>query len=235
MRIAICDDEPKILDILFDKTRDELAKENKDADISLFSDPQKLLSKFREDPAAYDILFLDIRMDGLNGIKLAEEIRQLGSHVLLIFLTSSAEYVFRGYEVKAFRYLMKNELDFGFAKVLRDTIDELEHHEEDRFTFQFGTETISLELRHIYYFESKKRIVNIQLSDSSYKTYAKLDDIETALTGKDFIRCHQSFLVNAKKILRLSAGELILKNSVVIPVSKKYRKSVNDAYLWSLR
>ena len=235
MRIAICDDETRILDILFEKTRDVLAKENRDAQISLFSDPKKLLARYREDANPFDILFLDIRMDGLDGIRLAEEIRQKDSRVLLVFITSSAEYVFRGYEVKAFRYLMKNELDFGFSKVLRDTIDELEHSGDDRFTFQFGGETISLELRHIYYFESKKRIVNIQLSGSSYRTYAKLDDIENALADKDFIRCHQSFLVNAKKILRLGGGEIVLKNECVIPVSKKYRKSVNDAYLWSLR
>ena len=218
MRIAICDDETHILDLLYEKTRAVLAQDNKTADISLFSDPQKLLACYKKDDAPFDLLFLDIRMKGLDGLQLAEKM----------------EYVFRGYEVKAFRYLMKNELDYGFSKVLRDCMAEWENSESDRFTFQFGAETISLDLQDIYYFESKKRIVTIYQSQGSYRTYAKLDDIENTLIDKDFIRCHQSFLVNAKKIAKLSAQEIHLKNGVVIPVSKKYKQSVGEAYLKSI-
>ena len=235
MRIAICDDETHILDLLYEKTRAVLAQDNKTADISLFSDPQKLLACYKKDDAPFDLLFLDIRMKGLDGLQLAEKIREKDKNAILVFITASAEYVFRGYEVKAFRYLMKNELDYGFSKVLRDCMAEWENSESDRFTFQFGAETISLDLQDIYYFESKKRIVTIYQSQGSYRTYAKLDDIENTLIDKDFIRCHQSFLVNAKKIAKLSAQEIHLKNGVVIPVSKKYKQSVGEAYLWSLR
>ncbi|MBR1811959.1 MAG: response regulator transcription factor [Clostridia bacterium] len=235
MKIAICDDEKYMLELLYEKTRNVLAKDDIDAQIALFSDGESLLESYRDNAHPYDMLMLDIKMDGLDGIRTAERIRATDADVLIVFVTSSAEYVFCGYEVKAFRYLMKNELDYGFDKVFRDTVRELNNTTEHWFTFQFGNEKIRLETKHINYFESSRRVVRIALDQEEYKTYAKLDDIEQELQAQDFIRCHQSYLVNVAKIEKVSAAEIELKNGETLPVSKKYRKSVNDAYLWMMR
>ena len=235
LKIAVCDDEKPTLALLERKTRDLLAKDDLAAGIELFSGGEALLKRYDEAEHPFDIILLDIKMDDMDGIETARRIREKDGGVYIVFITSSAEYVFRGYEVKAFRYLMKTELEYGFDKVLRDTIKELDGGEAARFVFQFGGETVKLETRYINYFESNKRLVRIALDGAEYKTYAKLDDIEAQLPATEFVRCHQSYLVNVSKIDKLTAAEVLLKNGETLPVSKKHRKAVGDAYLWAMR
>ncbi|MBQ6164377.1 MAG: response regulator transcription factor [Clostridia bacterium] len=234
LKIAICDDEKPTLDLLDRKTRDLLARKDLDANIRLFTGGAELAREYETDAHPFDVILLDIKMDGPDGIETAKRIREKDDGVYIVFITSSAEYVFRGYEVKAFRYLMKTELEYGFDRVLSDTIREISDSAQTFFTFQFGNEKMKLDPRLINYFESSKRVVRIALDRENYKTYAKLDDIEPQLGGM-FVRCHQSYLVNVSRIEKLSPTEILLKNGETLPVSKKHRKAVGDAYLWTMR
>lgn len=58
-----------------------------------------------------DILFLDIDLGEKNGISLARDMRRRNPEAVLIFVTNFSEYAPEGYEVDAFRYLSKTELD----------------------------------------------------------------------------------------------------------------------------
>ena len=174
-------------------------------------------------------------MDGIDGMAAAKRIRACNSKALIVFITSSAEYVFHGYEVRAFRYILKPELSHSFPLVFREVLEELLHKQEERFCFQFDGETIALPLCDIRYFESDRRILLIHTAQQAYKTYRKLDEVEQALKKKDFVRCHQSFLVNAHGIQKVGATALTLKTGEIIPVSKRRYRETNEAFLWSLR
>ena len=65
--------------------------------------------------------------------------------------------------------------------------------------------------------------------------YEKLDNVENELKEKDFIRTHQSYLVNAQKIKSVSKDSVLLINGFILPVSKSKATKVKDAYLWSKR
>ena len=172
------------------------------------------------------------KCDGMTAAKL---IRSLDSKVMIVFVTASAEFVFSGYEVRAFRYILKPELLHGFAGVFRECLAELTKSNEVRFTFQKASETVSLPLRDIIFFESDKRIINIETASEQYSFYGKLDDIEEQLKKQDFVRCHQSFLVNAKKIISVKINELTLQDGRSLPVSKRRAKETNEAFLWAMR
>lgn len=235
LNIAICDDEKYISDFLKKSVLDCLAKEDLEGNVTVFDDGEPLVEMYKEDKANFDIILLDITMKKCDGMTAAKLIRAVDSKVMIVFVTSSAEYVFSGYEVRAFRYILKPELLHGFTGVFRECLSELTKSNEKRFTFQKASETVSIPLRDIHYFESDKRIVTVKCVNEEYSFYEKLDKIEEQLKKQDFVRCHQSFLVNAKKITAVRINDLTLSSGDVIPISKRRAKETNEAFLWAMR
>ena len=236
IHIAVCDDEKQICEYLKKAVNEYFAKADIDGRVSVFSDGAQLLALYESETPDFDLILLDINMPGTDGFTVASRIREKNRDVMLVFITASAEYVFRGYEVNAFRYLLKPDLVNGFERVFSDCIAQLTRANEVRFTFQTGAETNWVPVRDILYFESDKRKVIIHCANAKeYSYYEKLDAVQAALKKNDFVRCHQSFLINAKKIVSLSVGEVTLTGDVRIPVSKHRQKETNEAFLWAMR
>lgn len=99
MRIAICDDEKNIRELIGNK----VAKQYPEADIIFFQSGEELLLSDKH----IDILFLDIQMSGKNGMETARELRKKDKSVILIFVTAVEEYVFQAFDVGAFNYIVK--------------------------------------------------------------------------------------------------------------------------------
>lgn len=173
-------------------------------------------------------------MQDLNGISAAKALRAYDTDTLIVFVTASAEYVFRGYEVKAFRYVLKTELSHAFRKILEECVQEL-CATAQTYTFRTGTQETAVRLADILYFESDRRQITLYTKQGACTYYEKLDTIEKQLCTKDFVRCHQSFLVNAKEIRTVKADVLTLLNGDTLPVSKSRRESVRKASLWAMR
>ena len=236
IRIAVCDDEKEIRAYLTRQINDILAAEDIDGTVECFPDGQPLVEAYESRRAEFDLLLLDITMKTCDGLTAVKRIREYDRDVMIVFVTASAEHVFSGYEVRAFRYLLKPELKNGFAGVFRDCLRELTKTNEVHYAFQTGNQTVSLSVKDILYFESDRRKITVHLdSGREYSFYEKLDTVEQALKKHDFVRCHQSFLINAKKIASLGAGTAELEGGAKVPVSKHRAKETNDAFLWAMR
>ena len=110
MRIAICDDEEKVREILVRKVGATFPEDAIDA----FSRGEELL-KARELP---DILLLDIKMPGISGMEVAKRLRERSDKVVIIFITGEEQYVFDSFDVHAFHYLVKPISDQKLEEVL---------------------------------------------------------------------------------------------------------------------
>ena len=236
IRIAVCDDEKEICEYLKKQIGDILAAEDLDGSVTCYLDGAPLAQDYADGKADYDLILLDITMKTCDGLTAAKKIREYDNDVMIVFVTASAEYVFSGYEVRAFRYLLKPELLSGFAGVFRECLRELTKSNEYHFSFQTGNQTVSLNVKDILYFESDRRKIMVRLTGGrEYSFYEKLDKVEETLKKHDFVRCHQSFLINAKKISSLKQGEAQLTNGETLPVSKHRAKETNEAFLWAMR
>lgn len=234
--VAVCDDEPRVSEYLKNAVNDYFARADIDGRVTVFNDGAPLAEAYASGTADFDIILLDITMQGCDGLTAAKKIREKDENVMIVFVTASAEYVFRGYEVRAFRYLLKPELVTGFEGVFRECIAELTKSNEVRYSFRTGSEDVSVPVRDILYFESDKRKITVKCVNSrEYSFYGKLDAVEETLKKNDFVRCHQSFLVNAGRITSVGTGELTLDNGIGIPVSKHRMKETNEAFLWAMR
>ncbi len=235
LSIAICDDEKHICDYIENRTRKHLAVNDINATVSTFYDGTDLLSVCKENPSEFDIIFLDIKMKNTNGVECAKNLRNEGVNSLIVFVTSSAEYVFSGYEAKAFRYILKTDLENAFDRILSECFAELKKQATDFYSLKTSSLVKNIPLDEIFYFESKLRVIIVHTKNEEISFYGKLDNIEKELTEKDFIRIHQSFLVNATKIKSLNKEVAELSCNVSLPISKSKASAVKQAYLWSKR
>lgn len=216
-KIAICDDEPlhidKIRSILLDEETDNYTK------------PANRLNAITAGKR-YDVLFLDIMMPEIDGISLARELRELDEDMLIVFITSKIEFMQTGYEVKAFRYLLKDQIDTGLPKIWKDIEKELLNRADTYFTYEFERKTYRYPCRDILYLESNLRRIILHTNRDTAALYGKLDDL--AIKYPMFVRVHKSFLVNRRHIRSISAGMVVLSNGDVLPISRKYADSLEE-------
>ena len=235
LKIAICDDEKNVCDYIEKRVMDFLAKADSEGEATIFYDSAPLIEFCKENPSCLDIIFLDIKMKTVNGVDCAKQLRDLGVEALIVFVTSSAEYVFSGYEVKAFRYILKTDLVNAFDRIFGECLKELSKSDEGFYAVKTASSVKNIPLNDIFYFESNKRVLVVHTKSDEYSFYGKLDQVEKDLDGKDFIRTHQSYFVNAKKIKSVSKDSAELLNGELLPVSKSKASAVKNAYLWAKR
>lgn len=107
MRILVCDDDAAFAGQLAEKIEAIVKPQMPRSTVDCATDAAQL----RALPLAkYDLAFLDIDMGPLNGVDLARRLHELRPDMLLIFVTNYVEYSLQGYEVQAFRYLLKAEI-----------------------------------------------------------------------------------------------------------------------------
>ena len=216
-RIAVCDDEP----IFIDRIRHILL----DCEIQGFTDSRRLLEAV-ENGERYDVIFLDILMPGLDGIGLAREIRETDKDVIIIFVTSRLEFMQTGYEVRAFRYLLKEQLEDGLPVIWADVEKELADRKDEYFVFEFNRQTYRYACREILYFESNLRRIILHAKSGTAVLYGGLDEIEAA--HPSFVRIHKSYLVNPRYIRVVSAENVITTDGEMLPVSRRYRQKAEQ-------
>ena len=231
MRIAICDDELRYRRMIHEKLLQDSICHDYEAEISEYASGAELLAAMERGYSA-DVFFLDIQMEGGDeGIRLGRALRRRGVDGLIVYITGFIDYVQIGYEVKAFRYLLKSQIAEGLPKVLGDIRQELSG---SSYLFQAGGESLRVDKRDILYLESRIRILRLGTAEREYSFYDSLDHAQQEL-GESFLRCHRSFLVNIDRIRRYSSSEIVLEGDVPIPVSRSYGKAVRQRLMLEMK
>ena len=146
MRIAICDDELRYRRMIHEKLLQDSICHDYEAEISEYASGAELLAAMERGYSA-DVFFLDIQMEGGDeGIRLGRALRRRGVDGLIVYITGFIDYVQIGYEVKAFRYLLKSQIAEGLPKVLGDIRQELSG---SSYLFQAGGESLRVDKRDI--------------------------------------------------------------------------------------
>ena len=158
MRIAICDDEKSVGQILEEKVKKLLP----DAVVETYLSGDALISS----GCKPDILFLDIQMPGKDGMEIARIVRRNNKDMILIFVTAVEEYVFQAFDVGAFHYLVKPFSDAKFEEVVKRAIKTIEDHssneaDEKYMMIQSAGSHRKVFLRDIVYAEVFNRTVMI--------------------------------------------------------------------------
>lgn len=227
LSIAICDDEPYMLETLNDLVGGFFAKNNMDIITLLFADGEELL----KNEAPIDILFLDIQMKKSDGMETAKELRQSGFKGFLIFITVLKEMVFRAFEVQAFDYLLKPVQKAHFSKTMYRLLDRLKETEAQSLLIRIGYESRLIPFDDIVFCEVIDRKMYLHLLSSEViDYYEKIEALEKRLSAC-FYKCHRSFLINLKYVRSYKNGAVYMEGGSEIPVSRLRSKDFSNVIL----
>lgn len=228
MRIVICEDNVT--------QREEIRKmlgriifEDEDSDIRCFEDGEELIKAMESEPEfRADIVFMDVKMPKLDGIQTTKILRKKKKDIAVVFLTAHSEYVFQGYEVHAYDYILKPASESKLRKVIFRFMEE-QRSESHRYLLvkkRGGKRKIPVE--QVSYFVSDKRKITAVLEDTLEHVdfYMTMKELESNLQEMPFLRCHQSYLVNVRRIADWNKNSLLTEGKNRIPVSKRYRDVV---------
>lgn len=229
IKIAICDDEQKYIDVLSKEVDKYMAQSKEKYLYETFLSGSVLLEN---DFSKFDIIFLDIKMDIVNGITVAEEIKRKNETPIIFFVSAQLEYACTGYRVGAERYLLKSAIDTDFSECMDYAMTKIKAN-KDVLEIKFNSEIAYIPLHSIIFIESKSRklIINTNKPNApKYECYDTIQSVNDRIHKKEFIRCHQSFLVNSEYIMNIRGFEFVLKNQETVPISKNKLQEVKKQY-----
>lgn len=215
VKFAVCDDEPEMADYISDKLREYYPEK---CEIKSYVDGKILLANIRME--SFDAFFLDIGMPEIDGMMLAQKIREDHPYVKIIFVTNKEELAHIGYKYGAFRFVRKSKLEHDLCEAaysLKDFFDSISEY----LNIKTPEGEITTKIKNIKYFEVKGHTVTMVCDEKEYQVYGTMKEYYNFLKNRGFIQIHKSYLVNFRFILSIEKNDVKLSCGRVLPLSRK--------------
>lgn len=229
VNIILCDDDPVFLRELHSEIDRTYTRLNMKATIWDFQSPQDLSA---EQFATCDIAFLDIdfEREDCNGIDVARRLRQVNGRALILFVTNYIDYAPEGFEVQAFRYILKRDMGEVLERYILQAMETMSESKE-YLQLREKEQRIDLPLEQISYLEVLDHYVSIHTKDVAYTIGATLSSMESQMEAHGFLRIHKSYLVNMCWIRKFRSRECVLIDGTTLAVSEKNYSQQKQKYL----
>lgn len=238
MRVAVVDDEgscqAEIVGIVEAFGREKGVR----MDVFSFASGEAFLDAFAQERFA--IVFMDIFMEGMDGLDAAGRLRELDKQCVLIFLTSSGEHFPRAFSVHAFEYILKPFTRERVCAVLRDALSVLPSASR-YIELLSGRRTVRLYLQDIVSAVTDAHYIDIGLSDGSVvRSRMTIQDfLQLAAGAPEFITVNKGIVLNAEYIARFEDNCCVTGNGAHFPVRVRDRirleRMVNDYIVGNIR
>lgn len=224
--IGVIDDDPKDRSHLITLLQRYQTEHSYTFRVSQFEDAAALLIDYTPD---YDILFLDIQMDGIDGMRAANAIRKVDTSVVIIFVTKTAHYAVSGYAVQAQAYLLKPASYFALSTELERGIVQLGRQERTSVLVGSRTSLRRVEVTDIVYVESKRHKLTVHLLDEPIEFNATLKEYEDLLLPHGFYRSNSSYLINLRHLAAIDGEDSRMSNGHILRISRARKKGLLEA------
>lgn len=228
--LLICDDDQSFVERLADLIRKQPLPDGTEITIEKSYGNESLSKQLL---MRSQIIFLDIDMGERSGMDIARNVRQLHSEAILIFVTNYPQFSLEGYEVRAFRYLLKRDLEQKLPTCFQQALAEILHTDEV-LRFSVSGETYMVPYKNIIYLESRRRIIYLHTQKPERVRdyfYATIEKMTKELEAFGFLRVQKSYLVNMAYIHKLNYDRVLLNNGEELPVSQKHYAEIKARYL----
>lgn len=233
LKIAVCDGAPLMIDEIRGLVNKSLQKSLLPYSVEGFLSGEALLETLCEGKF-FDIIYLDIGLEGISGIEVGKTIREqlCNKKTLLIFITSYEDKMKDIFECNTFRFLSKPINPEKFIEYLKSACLYMGIKDTKYYKFKpVRVEEKYVPVDDIIYLESNGRLINLVTLSERHQFYGKLGEIAQNFKTEDFIRIHNSILVNFDHIKKMNNDEVVLCNGEVKDISGPKRKSARELYI----
>lgn len=198
--------------------------------ISEFESGEAFLNTFQ--PDKYQLVILDIYMQHLSGIAVAEKLCSLDKKCNIIFITTSTDHMLDGYDVHAVGYVLKPVAEHlnALNKTLTHVLEKLNIDNSCISCLtEFGENTVFY--RSIVYLESSLRNIYLHFSSDTIQVLGKYSDYaQQLLADKRFLECYRNLIINMDYIDIPLDYDFVLKTGERVPISRRKKSEVMKKY-----
>lgn len=224
LRIAIVDDVASDMDQL----EADLARTAVELRCARFSSGDALLAAYA--PGAFDLIFMDVLMDGADGIATARRVRQLDPRCLIVFLTSSREHVWQSFEMHPFDYLVKPCAPERIARVLAEALRALDMVEPE-IEVRVARRVVRLPLRSIMYAVAENHYVSVMTDSGEQRASCTFSELIRQLGGDTrFLQCNRGVLINMDAVLKFDTDRILMRDGARFPVRQRDKSALFDRF-----
>lgn len=225
MRVAVVDDEKSSIEKVYGVLQNFIIQKNANISVDCFQNSDLLFMEI-EDGKVYDVYLLDIELKFNNGISVAKQIREKQGDAYIIFITNYARYAIEGYDVKAYQYILKDQLQNKLNKTIELLYADYVDKQEKYFVIQTNSRYEKILYYEIYYIykDSKNAVFVTKYGKSQIRM--TLQDVYKSLSQDNFIYIDRGYIVNIQYVKKFSGRELYMVNGEVLPVSRPHMLEV---------
>ena len=209
LKITIVEDEESAKQKLTSQLERYAKETNNSFKIYSYSLPLKFLEEYK---GCMDILFFDIEMPQMDGMKLAEKLREKDSDTTLIFVTNLSQFAIKGYDYQAYSFLVK-PVEYELLKKKLDLLMPiLERKKNDKkILIHSKNGDALLALNDIMYIEISNHTMTYHLENKTYETNESMKAVVSKLGKENFSLVNQSFLLNLKYVSLVNKDSVFIK------------------------
>ncbi len=227
IRFAVVDDDTLMVNHIVSLVREWADEKGISCRIDEYPSAEAFLF-VHSDEKNFDILLLDIEMNGMNGVEMAKQVRLTDKLCQIIFITCYSDYIADGYDVAALHYLLKPQSKEKFCSVLNRAAEKLLENER-AVTITSADGTVRIPMHEIRYIDVFGNYVTIH-GKEDYTVKKTLSEIEKLLDNR-FFRCGRGFIINLTCISRVTKSEIKLTDGSVLPYPKSSYEALNQAII----
>lgn len=220
MNIVMVEDERQISDTMSQYIAKYCMQYGVRANVDVFDNAVDFLKT----PRRYDLVFMDIRLPTMDGMTAVRKLREKDADVLVIFVTSLAQYAINGYEVGAFDFIVKPVSYADFAMKFKRALKCLAVNTADNILITYATGKRQVSVDNITYVDIMKHEVHYHLSNGEVITCSgTLRAVAEKFKNYPFVMCNRCYLVNLRYVKEVRGDDVYVGNDV-LQISKARRK-----------
>lgn len=229
MNIAIIDDVKEDRDLLCQHLHRYFDGNPIHTQIDIFFNAEDFLEIWSA--GLYDLIFLDIYLDTMDGIELAARLRKENDNCLVVFTSKSRDHALAGYRLRVIDYLVK-PISYPTLEATLNYHSEQLKKRNKYIQVKESRSFVKILLNDIMFTDYFNHYIQIHTTERMVRSYMKFDDFAPLLLCyPQFLCCYRNCIVNMDKIQSFSRNDFVLINDARVPITRSRRQELHQAFM----